>query len=79
MAFRVMQAIKYVDEVMGVGLAITAYTGHKDEIRLAEGCLAELHSAIRDGYGEEGFAKIDEDLVKAGIMQILQGIKPLFD
>lgn len=78
MAFRFMHAMRYVDEVVGVGLAIAAYLNHKDEGVFAEDCLDQIHSAIRDAYGEDGFAKIDEDQVRKGLAQIVHGIKPLF-
>ena len=78
MAFRMWDALGYVDEVIGIAKAFIAYNGHKDEGVFAEELLEQVHSAIQQAYGAEGLLKVDEQMVKDGLVQIIQGIEPLF-
>ena len=77
MAFRFWDALKYVDEVVTVAVAVQEYAHHKDEGLLVDGITRALLSAIRDTVGDPS-SQIDEERIRRAVVEIVDELQPLF-
>ena len=75
---RFFQMLKYMDELVAVGTGIATYVDHKDESILVDTLLTAIYSAAQDAWGDGANTLIDEQKVIDGIVQIVDGLEPLF-
>ena len=79
MAFQIIEALQYADEVVNVIRAVKQYKIDREKTELFQALLRELYSAIRDTVGEEGVEWIDGEKWRQGAGLMLESLEPLFD
>lgn len=71
-------AWKYIDEVVTIRAAISAYTSHRDERRLARDIARAIYSAVADARGADNMAGVDKTEAVDAVDALVKAFGPAF-